>query len=152
MKKLKPTAAELQARVSKDWSQLKKGYRKSKIKTSALKYLQETQQEEKRVEELLKDWFQCGHGHFSLKKIDGIFRLLWENFNSLCILTNERNLSKVRALDARQKRLKANMIAGCEPQTNWYKVPQHKQLDRLVGIAEDQRFIAAHNMHNDTRC
>ena len=56
MKKLEPTPDELEARVTKDWSKLKKSFRKSQIKTSALKYLQETQQEEKRVEELLKDW------------------------------------------------------------------------------------------------
>ena len=37
----------------------------SRIKTSALIYLQETQHEEERVEELLKDWSQGGHGHHS---------------------------------------------------------------------------------------
>ena len=87
MKKLEPTHAELEARVSKDWSKLKKGHKKSQIKTSALKYLEETKREEKKVEELLRDWSQGGHGHFILKKAEGIFRLLWENFNSLSILT-----------------------------------------------------------------
>ena len=125
MKKLEPTPDELEARVTKDWSKLKKGYRKSQIKTSALKYLQETQQEDKRVEELLKDWSRGGHGHFSIKKVDGIFRLLWENFNSLSILLDERDLCKVRGLDARRKRLKADMIAGCKTQTNRYKVQDH---------------------------
>ena len=95
MKKLDPSQEELEARVSKDWSKVKKGYKKSQIKTSAVKYLQETQKEEKQVEELLKDWSRGGHGHFTIKKVDGLFRLLWENFNSLCILTEDRNLSKV---------------------------------------------------------
>ena len=44
------------------------------------------------------------------------------------------------------------MIAGCETQTNWYKVPNHQRFDRLVGIGEDQRHIAAHNIHDNTRC
>ena len=152
MKKLQPSVLELQARVSKDWSKLKKGYKKSKIKTSAQQYLQETQREEKRVNELLKDWSRDGHGHFDLKKAEGIFRLVWENFDSLCILTDERNLTTVRGLDTTRKRLSADMIAGCETQTNWYKVLPHHRFDRLVGMGEDQRFIAAHNVHDQTRC
>ena len=76
MKKLRPSVLELEARVTKDWSKLQKGYKKSKIKTSALKYLEETKREEKQVEVLLKDWSRGGHGHFELKKADGIFRLL----------------------------------------------------------------------------
>ena len=43
------------------------------------------------------------------------------------------------------------MLGGCEVQTNWYKVPNDKRFDRLVGIGEDQRHIAAHNIHNKTR-
>ena len=114
MKKLEPTHAELDARVSKDWSKLKNGYKKSQIKTSALKYLKETKLEEKRVEELLKDWSQGGHGHFILKKAEGIFRLLWENYNSLSILTDNWNLCKVRKLDSLRKNLNVDMLGGCE--------------------------------------
>ena len=73
MKKLRPSVLELEARVTKDWSKLKKGYKKSKIQTSAREYLEETKREEKRVEELLKDWSRGGHGHFEHKKTEGIF-------------------------------------------------------------------------------
>ena len=152
MKKLQPSVLELQARVSKDWSKLKKGHKKSKINISAQQYLQETQREEKRVNELLKDWSRDGHGHFELKKAAGNFRLVWENFDSLCILTDERNLTTVRGLDVTRKRLSADMIAGCKTQTNWYQVLPHHRFDRLVGMGVDQRFIAAHNVHDNTRC
>ena len=152
MKKLAPTTEELQAQVSKDWLKLKRNSKKRKIKTSAKEYVKETQREEKRVKELMRDWSRGGHGHFILKKEDGTFRVLWENFNSLSILTDERNLAVVRALDARRKRYKADMIAGCETQTNWFKVPEHLRFDRLVGMGEDQRFCAAHNVHDKTRC
>ena len=104
------------------------------------------------MKELLKDWSQGGHGHFILKKAEGIFRLLWENFNSLSILTDEWDLCTVRKLDALRKNLNTDMLAGCETQTNWYKVPNDKRFDRLVGIGEDQRYIAAHNIHDNTRC
>ena len=136
IKKLEPTHNELEARVAKDWSKLKKGYRKSQIKTTAVKYLQEIKQEEKRVEELLKDWSQGGYRHFILKKAEGIFRLLWEKFNSLSILTDKWDLCTVRKLEVLRKNLNADMLSGCETQTNWYKVPNDKQFDRLVGIGE----------------
>lgn len=146
MKKLAPTTEELQAQVSKDWSKLKRNSKKHKIKTSAKEYVKETQREEKRVEELMRDWSRGGHDHFTLKKEDGTFRVLWENFNSLSILTDERNLAVVRALDARRKRYKADMIAGCETQTNWFKVPEHLRFDRLVGMGEDRDFVLPHTM------
>ena len=44
------------------------------------------------------------------------------------------------------------MLAGCETQTDWYQVPNDQQFDRLVGLGEDQRHIAAHNVHDKTRC
>ena len=56
MKKLAPSTEELQAQVSKDWSKLKRNSKKYKIKTSAKEYVKETQREEKRVEELMRDW------------------------------------------------------------------------------------------------
>ena len=43
------------------------------------------------------------------------------------------------------------MLAGCETQTDWYQVPNDQQFDRLVGLGEDQRHIAAHNFHDKTR-
>ena len=56
MKKLAPTTEELQAQVSKDWLKLKRNSKKYKIKTSEREYVKETQREEKRVEELMRDW------------------------------------------------------------------------------------------------
>ena len=44
------------------------------------------------------------------------------------------------------------MVAGCETQCNWFMVPDHQKFNRLVGLGEDQRYIAAHNVHDETRC
>ena len=44
------------------------------------------------------------------------------------------------------------MVAGCETQCNWFMVPDHQKFGRLVGLGEDQRYIAAHNVHDKTRC
>ena len=44
------------------------------------------------------------------------------------------------------------MLAGCETQTNRFKVPNYQRFDRLFGLGEDQRHIAAHNEYDNTRC
>ena len=152
MKKHAPTTDKLKAKVIKDWNSLKKGSRKKQINTSARAYVEETARETARVTKAMSEWMQNGFGKIDAKKREGIFRLIWENFNSLCILTDERNLSKVRGLDILRKSLDADMVAGCEAQTNWYKVPQELRFDRLVGLGEDQRHIAAHNINDKTRC
>ena len=48
-----------------------------------------------------------------------------EPTGAVLVLIDKRNLATVRGLDARRKRLSADMIAGCETQTNWYKVLPH---------------------------
>ena len=44
------------------------------------------------------------------------------------------------------------MIAGCETQTNWYQVPDGHHFSDLVGMGEDRKGIAAHNVHDKTQC
>ena len=52
---------------------------------------------------LKTNWTKGGHGHIDPKKAKGVVCFLWENFNSLCILTDKRNLTKVRQLDGLRK-------------------------------------------------
>ena len=87
-----------------------------------------------------------------LKKADGIFRILWENYNSLQILTDSTVLQKLRSLDEHRKRYKADLIAGRESQTNWYQLPDGQQFEDIVGLGEHTRCKAAHNIHDQTRC
>ena len=37
------------------------------------------------------------------------------------------------------------MFGGCEVQTNWYKVPNDKQFDRLVKGKDEDETIGEHN-------
>ena len=101
---------------------------------------------------LIANWSKGGHGHIDLKKPEGVIRFIWENFNSLCILTDDRNLAKVRRLDALRKRYKVDFVAGCEAQTNWFEVPDGHGFSELVGLGEDKRCVTAHNVHDKTRC
>ena len=87
-----------------------------------------------------------------LRKADGVFILLWENFNSLQIRTDSTVLGKMRCLDAHRKIYKANILAERKAHTNWYKVPDGQHFDEIVGLEEHTRCKSAHNIHDHTRC
>ena len=55
------------------------------------------------------------------------------------------------SLDEHRKRYKANLIAGCEAQTNWYQVPDGQRFEDIVGLGEHTRCKATHNIHDKTR-
>ena len=152
MKKLQPSTDELMARTTQNWELLKRGSKKKAINKSAEEYVAETARQKSQMDRLIADWTRDGHGHIDFKKAEGVIRFLWENFNSLCILTDERNLTKVRYLDALRKRYKIDFLAGCESQTNWYQVPDGFGFSDLIGLGEDKRCVAAHNIHDTTCC
>ena len=56
----------------------------------------------------------------------------------------------MRSLNEHCKRYKANLIAGCERQTNWYQVPDGQRFKDIVGLGEHTRYKAAHNTHDKT--
>ena len=103
---LKPTTKELEARTTQNWNLLKRGSKKSAIKRSAREYVAETSRQQAQMDRLIANWTKGGHGHIDLKKTEGVIQLIQENFNSLCILTDERILTKIRNLDALRKRYK----------------------------------------------
>ena len=112
MKKLQPSTDELMARTTQNWDLLKRGSKKKAINKSAEEYVAETARQKSQMDRLIADWTRDGHGHIDLKKAEGVIRFLWENFNSLCILTDKRNLTKVRYLNALLKRYKIDFLAG----------------------------------------
>ena len=112
--KLCPTSKELSNRVDKNWLNMKRGAKKKGRQESAQSYMEELAKEAAKVDSLIADWTRGGHGHMDLKKADGIFRILWENYNSLQILTDSTVLQKMRSLNEHRKIYKANLIAGCE--------------------------------------
>ena len=57
----------------------------------------------------------------------------------------------MRSLDEHCKRYKADIIAGCESQTNWYQVPDGLRFEDIVGLGEHTRCKAVHNIHDNTR-
>ena len=134
--KLGPTNDELNDRIDKKWLNMKRGARKKRTQESARIYREESATEKAKVDSLIADWTRGGHGHMDLKKSDGIFRILWENYNSLQILTDSTVLRKMRTLDAHRKKFQADLIAGCETQTNWYQVPDGQRFEDISGLGE----------------
>ena len=102
--KLGPTNEELNDRIDKNWLNMKRGARKKGRQESAQSYREESAKEKAKVDSLIADWTRGGHGHMDLKKANGIFRILPENYNSLQILTDSTVLRKIRTLDAHRKR------------------------------------------------
>ena len=131
---------------------MKHGAKKKDRKVLAQNYREASAKEVAKADNLIVDWTRGGHRHIDLKKADGNFRLLWENFDNLQILTDSIFIQKMRSRNAHRKRYSANMIAGCEKQTNWYKVPDGQQFDKLVGLGEHTKCKAANNSCNKTRC
>ena len=86
--KLFPASKELKNRIDKNWLNMKRGLKKKGRQESARSYREESAKEKAKVNSLVTDWTRGGHGHMDLKKADGILRILWENFNSLQILTD----------------------------------------------------------------
>ena len=103
MDKLQPSDIELQAQTTKNWKLLKREAKKRSINKSAKEYVSETTHQKAQMDHLIADWTKGGHGHIDPKKAKGVVCFLWENFNSLCILTDKRNLTKVRQLDGLRK-------------------------------------------------
>ena len=143
---------ELSNRVDNNWLNMKRIAKKKGRQVSAQKYMEELAKEAAKMDSLIADWTRGGHRHIDLKKADGIFRILWENFNSLQVLTDSTILQKMRCLDEHRKRYKTNIIDRCERQTNWYKVPDEQHFDEIVSLGEHTRCKAAHNTHYQTRC
>ena len=66
---------------------MKCGTKKKGRQESARSYKEESVKGKAKVDSLIADWTRGGHGQMDLKKANRIFRILWENFNSLQILT-----------------------------------------------------------------
>ena len=86
--KLCPTSKELSNKVDKNWLNVKYGAKKKERQESAQSYIEELAKEVEKVDSLIIDWTRGGHGHMDLKKADKNFRILWENYDSLQILTD----------------------------------------------------------------
>lgn len=94
-----------------------------------------------RMIELLEDG---GVGFLPEKKEIGFVRIMFENWNSLGVFTQSWKMDRLNYLS---RRLKVDIVAGCESQCNWSMVdPDHQFLSLLApGIAT--KGIAAHNRH-----
>ena len=122
------TIKELSNRVDKNWLNMKRDVKKKDRQVLAQSYMEESTKEAAKVDRLIADWTRSGRKHMDPKQAGRIFRILGENFNSLQILIDSTALQKRRCLDVHRKRYKAEIIAGCKTQTNWYKVPDGNAL------------------------
>ena len=87
-----------------------------------------------------------GTGYLPTHKTNGYVRIMFENWNSLGIFTHSWKLDRINYLI---KRHQIDIVAGCESQCNWTKVPRHRQLADLMSPGHMKRGITAHNTHEN---
>lgn len=99
------------------------------------------------VDSMMKNWTADSYGWMDDKKPDGVIRLLWENVNSLKVVTDP-NLNRVRCIDEMRKRLQADVLAMCETNCTWGLAPVDRQFHFLFGQGEDRLSRAAYNRND----
>jgi hypothetical protein len=95
--------------------------------------------EMQRTIELLEDG---GIGYMPEKKTHGWVRIMFENWNSLGILTQSWKFDRLNYL---VKSLNIDIVAGCECQTDWSKVDTDNQFHSLLAPGRAKKGIASHN-------
>ena len=100
------------------------------------------------VTSLMRNWRADSFGWIDDKKPDGVIRILWENVNSLKVITDP-NLARVRCLDEMRKRLQADIFGMCETNCAWGIAPADRQFQLLFGPGEDRKSRAAYNRNDE---
>ena len=99
------------------------------------------------VNSMMRNWTADSYGWMDDKKPDGVIRLLWENVNSLKVITDP-NLARVRCIDEMRKRLQADVLAMCETNCAWGNAPVDRQFNMLFGQGEERTSKAAYNRND----
>ena len=92
-----------------------------------------------RMMEMLQDG---GVGYMPEKKERGWIRIMFENWNSLGVMTQSWKVDRLNYLI---DRLQIDVVAGCESQCDWSKVPPDKQFLNIVAPGRLCKGISAHN-------
>ena len=111
------TNKELMTVVNKEYHEIVRRSAADKFRHRGASVLWAKRRQEKAVDDMMKDWMNGGHGIISEEKQDGIFRIIWENWNSLKLFTEKDN-DRVARIEAIRKKYNADVVAGCETQVN----------------------------------
>ena len=71
------------------------------------------------------------YGHAPREKADNCFRLMFENWNSLCIFTKRKKIQQVNDLITKYE---VDCIAGCESQCDWRFATEEEKCENLFGV------------------
>ena len=99
------------------------------------------------VHDLMKNWTTDSYGRIDEKKPEGVIRLIWENTNSLKVITDPK-LARVRCIDELRKRVQADILGLCETNCAWHVAGRDRQFHQLFGPGEDRMSRAACNKND----
>ena len=117
--------------------------------------MREKQHQECAFNDMMQVWMNGG-GHVFVhqeKKVDGIFRIIWENWNSLKLFM-EKDKDQIIKIDAIWKRHNVNVVAGCGTQVDWKepKIELDVEFEDILGPQENQQGGAAYNSTGHIVC
>ena len=141
-----PSETEIRERLDGQPNHRRRATSRSQTLREATLLADQMQSSEEAVRRAIKDWQRHGHGKISKEKPDGTIRLSFENWNSLKVHT-EKELHKVRRIEATRKEYEVDITTGVECQANWSVVEPSRQFAELFGTGEDKQSVAAHNRH-----
>ncbi len=101
-----------------------------------------TDQENREMRSMLELLQDGGVGYMPERKTHGWIRIMFENWNSLGILTQSWKLDRLNYLI---KCLNIDIVAGCECQTDWSMVNHDNQFHSLLVPGKAKKGIASHN-------
>ena len=130
--------------VNKEYKSTTKGSMADKFWRKAMQISAMQRRYEQTIEAMMKDWMDGGHGYVPDKKPDGIFRIIWENWNIIRLFT-EKNQERISKIDETRKRYSADIVGGWEPQVDWSMVDNDHQFYELLGFGEPKKGKVAYN-------
>ena len=87
------------------------------------------------------------YGFIPREKPDDVYRLMFENWNSLGVFTGTSKISK---LDRIAKHYEVDTMAGCEAQCDWRYAEYEQQFRNLFAFGKRTKSVVGHNITERT--
>ena len=82
------------------------------------------------------------YGYAPRGKPDDVFRLMFENWNSLGVFTGNRKIARINRLATEYE---VDAIAGLETQCDWRFAENDRQFGELFGVGKQKRSVVGYN-------
>ena len=121
-------------------------YTPANVDVSQLQINRGAEVEQREMNSLLELLSHGGAGFMSERKRPGWIRLMFENFNSIGVGTQDWKIDRLNALI---ESLEVDVLLGCETNIDWRMLGDFQQLLDLLKPCTAKRGVASHNTTGD---